>query len=145
MAELKTKVTKASPKKFIDSIADPEVRADCKRIAAIMAKASGEKAEMWGTSIVGYGRYFYMGASGRGGEWMQVAFSPRKNAISLYLTSGFAGFDAKLAKLGKHTRGGGCLYVKRLSDVHVPTLESIIKASVKHVRNGRGVGAREKT
>src|SRR5688572_734140 len=101
MAEPKTKVTKASPKQFLDSIADPGVRADCRRIAAMMAKATGEKAEMWGPSIVGFGRYRYRGASGREGEWMQIAFSPRKNAITLYLMSGFATFDTLLGKLGK--------------------------------------------
>jgi len=108
----------------------------------MMAQATGEKPEMWGPSIVGFGRYRYRGASGGEREWMQIGLSPRKNAITLYLMSGFARFDTLLAKLGKHSSSkGSCLYVKRLSDVHVPTLESLIKASVKHVRNGGGVGA----
>jgi hypothetical protein len=134
MAELKTKVSKASTKRFLDSIADPVMRADCRRIAAMMAKATGEKAEMWGAGIVGYGRYHYRYASGREGDWMEIAFSPRKNSITLYMTSGFTRFDALLAKLGKHSCGKGCLYVKRLSDLHIPTLEALIKASVKQVR-----------
>lgn len=142
MPELQTKVRRASPKRFLDSISDPVKRADCRRIAAMMAKATGEKAEMWGPGIVGFGRYRYRGASGREGEWMQVAFSPRKQTITLYLMSGLANFDTLLGKLGKHSCSkGGCLWVKRLSDVHVPTLEKLIKASVRDVQQGRGYGA----
>jgi hypothetical protein len=109
------------------------VRADCKRIAAIMKKVTGEKAEMWGSSIVGFGRQQYRGRSGTT-EWMQVAFSPRKTNITLYMMSGFAGFDDLRAKLGKHSCGKGCLYVKSLADVHVPTLQRLIEASVMRVR-----------
>src|SRR5688572_29646425 len=101
MAELKTKVTRASAAKFLDAIADADVRADCKRIAAIMKKATGAKAEMWGANLVGFGRYHYTYASGRDGDWMEVAFSPRKNNLTLYMTSGFSGFDDLLTKLGK--------------------------------------------
>ena len=135
MAELKTKLTKASVAGFIDSIRDEQVRADCKRIASIMKKATSAKAEMWGSAIVGFGRYHYRGSSGREGDWMQVGLSPRKNNITLYLTSGVRGHEALLAKLGKHSHSkGGCLYVKRLSDIHVPTLEKLVSASVKRVR-----------
>ncbi|MGH7678346.1 MAG: DUF1801 domain-containing protein, partial [Gemmatimonadaceae bacterium] len=86
MAELKTRLTRASVAGFINSIRDEHVRADCKRIASIMKKATGAKAEMWGSAIVGFGRYHYKGSSGREGDWMQVGLSPRKNNITLYLT-----------------------------------------------------------
>ena len=134
MAELKTKLTKASVASFLAAIDDDQVGADCKRIATIMKKATGAKAEMWGSAIVGFGRYHYKGRSGREGDWMQVGFSPRKNNLTVYLTAGFQGHDALLAKLGKHSKGMGCLYMKRLSDVDVKTLEKLIVASVKRVR-----------
>ncbi len=133
MAELKTKVNKASVPKFLGAIKDDQVRKDCKAIAGIMAKATGKKAEMWGPGIVGFGRMTYHGRS-RSVEWMEVAFAPRKGVITLYLMAGFVGFDELLKRLGKHSRGKGCLYVKRLADVDVPTLNKLVIAAVKGVR-----------
>ena len=131
MAEPKTKLTGASVPKFLATIEDAQVRKDCKAIAEIMAKATGKKAEMWGTSIVGFGRLTYRGRSGST-EWMEVAFAPRKGMITLYLTGGLQSFD--LSKLGKHKTGKGCLYIKRLSDVDLPTLKAIVRASVTGAR-----------
>jgi len=133
LAELKTKVNKASVTKFLGAIKDDQVRKDCKRIAAMMGKATGKKAEMWGTNIVGFGRMTYHGKS-RSVEWMEAAFAPRKGVITLYLMAGFTGFDELLKRLGKHDRGKGCLYVKRLSDVDESTLNKLVIASVKQVR-----------
>jgi hypothetical protein len=133
LAELKTKVSKASVTKFLAGIKDDQVRKDCKAIAVMMKNATGKKAEMWGTSIVGFGRMTYHGKS-RSVEWMEAAFAPRKGVITLYLMAGFTGFDELLKRLGKHSRGKGCLYLKRLSDVSVPTLNKLVIASVKHVR-----------
>lgn len=133
MAEIKTKVNKASVAKFLGAIKDDQVRKDCKRIAVIMAKATGKKAEMWGTNIVGFGRMTYHGKS-RSVEWMEAAFAPRKGVITLYLMAGFTGFDELLKRLGKHSRGKGCLYLKRLSDVDEATLNKLVIASVKQVR-----------
>ncbi len=140
MAELKTKRTTASVAKFLDAIADEQVRKDCKAIAGIMRRATGAKAEMWGSSLVGFGRYHYKYASGREADWMEAAFSPRKQNITLYLMTGFMGFEDLLAKLGKHSKAKGCLYIKRLSDVHVPTLTKLVGASVKHVRKVQRAG-----
>lgn len=133
MAEIKTKVNKASVPKFLGAIKDDQVRKDCKAIASMMAKATGKKAEMWGTNIVGFGRMTYHGKS-RSVEWMETAFAPRKGVITLYLMAGFTGFDELLKRLGKHSRGKGCLYLKQLSDVSAPTLNKLVIASVKHVR-----------
>jgi hypothetical protein len=133
VAEIKTKVNKASVTKFLGAIKDDQVRKDCKRIAVIMAKATGKKAEMWGTNIVGFGRMTYHGKS-RSVEWMEAAFAPRKGVITLYLMAGFTGFDELLKRLGKHSRGKGCLYLKRLSDVDEATLNKLVIASVKQVR-----------
>lgn len=133
MAELKTKVNKASVARFLGAIKDDQVRKDCKTIATMMAKATGKQAEMWGPGIVGFGRLTYHGRS-RSVEWMEVALAPRKGVITLYLMAGFVGFDELLKRLGKHSRGKGCLYVKRLSDVDVSTLNKLVIASVKQVR-----------
>jgi hypothetical protein len=131
---LKTQPTKASATDFIASLADARVRADCKTIADIMKKATGERAEMWGPGIVGFGRYRYRYPDGREMEWMLTAFAPRKAAITLYLTAGAEPHAELLAKLGKHSVGKGCLYIKRLADVDVPTLTKLVNASVKRTR-----------
>jgi len=130
MAEPKTKLTKASANKFIDTLPDPQVRADCRVLVKLMSEASGAKPQMWGASIVGFGRYKYKGASCEG-EWPIIGFSPRKQNLSLYLA--MYAFDEQtelLAKLGKHSLGKGCLYIKRLSDIDLTTLKKIIKFSV---------------
>jgi hypothetical protein len=133
MAELKTKVTKASVARFIDDIADPQVRADCKRIVAMMKKATGAKSEMWGPSIIGFGRWRYYGKDDSR-EWLRVGFSPRKSNISLYVLNGFKGQDALLKRLGNPACGRGCLYVKRLDDLHQPTLAKLITESLKKTK-----------
>ena len=134
MAEIKTKRNDASVDDFLNAIKDEEVRNDCRTIVDIMQKATKATPEMWGSSIVGFGRYHYKYASGREGDWMLIAFSPRKQNITLYIWSGFEGYDELMAQLGKHSRGKGCVYIKRLSDVHLPTLKKLINASVKHKR-----------
>ena len=90
---------------------------------------------MWGKSIVGFGCYHYKYASGREGDAPLVAFSPRKQDLTLYLAYGYDEWGAELVeKLGKHRRGKSCLYIKRLSDVHEPTLKKLIRESVKKMR-----------
>jgi hypothetical protein len=133
MAELKTKRNDASVGDFLDAIKDEQVRKDCLAIADIMQKATKAKPQMWGAGIVGFGSRRYKYASGREIDWMLIAFSPRKQNITLYISSGFEGYDELTAKLGKHSCGKGCLYIKRLSDVHLPTLKKLINASVKHM------------
>ena len=89
---------------------------------------------MWGSSIVGYGSYHYRYDSGREGDFMLTGFAPRKQALTLYIMPGFVQYDALLDKLGPHKTGKSCLYVKRLSDIHIPTLRTLIKRSVAHMR-----------
>src|SRR5262245_30555660 len=134
MAELKTKRNEDSVDDFLNAIKDEQVREDCRTIADIMEKATKAKPQMWGSGIVGFGNYHYKYASGREGDWMLIAFSPRKQNITLYIHSGFEGYDELMVKLGKHSCGKACIYIKRLSDVHLPTLKKIINASVKHMR-----------
>lgn len=130
MAELKTKQTNASVKDFLNQITDEERRKDCFTVAKLMEEITGEKPKMWGPSIVGFGKYHYKYASGQEGDWPIAAFSPRKRDLTLYLMPGFAEHAELMKKLGKHSTGKSCLYIKRLSDIHMPTLKKLIKDSV---------------
>ncbi|MFI5232514.1 MAG: DUF1801 domain-containing protein [Gemmatimonadales bacterium] len=127
--ELKTKETKASVAKFLDAIPEAGIRADCKKVAALMKKATGAPGKMWGPGIVGFGDRVYQGASGST-NWMIVGFAPRKANLTLYLVGAIQRHPALLKRLGKHKTGKGCLYVKRLADVDVGVLGEIIEASV---------------
>ena len=135
MAEPKTKPTKASVKEFLNQISDKERRDDCFAVAKIMEEITGEKAKMWGPSIVGFGTYHYKYASGREGDWPVTGFSPRKKDLTLYLMMGFEKHTELMQKLGKHSTGKSCLYIKRLSDIHVPTLKKLIKTSIKELHD----------
>jgi hypothetical protein len=134
MAELKTKPTNASVEKFFNQVADETRREDCRQVARIMEEITAEKPKMWGPSIVGFGKYHYKYASGHEGDWPIAAFSPRKQDLTLYLMPGFEQHRELMEKLGKHSTGKSCLYIKRLSDVHVPTLKKLIRESVKQMR-----------
>jgi hypothetical protein len=141
MAEIKTKVNKASVNKFLETVKDAQKRADCFEIAKMMEKAAKAKPEMWGTAIVGFGRMTYTYASGKTGEWMKIGFAPRKQNIALYglkvftMTNGGLKENKKdntfLLKLGKYKEGGGCLYISKLADINKKELEKIIKLTVK--------------
>jgi len=130
MAELKTKLNDASVEAFLDAVEDEQKRVDSYTLLKMMEKISGEPAKMWGGSIVGFGNYHYVYASGREGDWMLTAFSPRKSSISIYLMSGFDQLADELAILGKHKSSKGCLYVKRLSDIDEKVLRGMIKKSI---------------
>jgi hypothetical protein len=136
MAELKTKLTNASVDEFLDTIANEQVRDDCRTIAAIMQKATNAPPRMWGSSIVGFGTLRYRYANGKDAEFMLTAFSPRKQNITLYLGQ-LEKQRELLDKLGSHSCGKGCLYIKRLSDVHMPTLTKLVKSSVALARKSQ--------
>ena len=131
MAELKTKETKASVTAFLNKIPDQARRDDCFALAEIMRAVTKEEPRMWGSSIVGFGRYHYKGKSGREGEWMITGFSPRKSDLTLYLMSGFDEFPDLMKRLGKHKTGKSCLYIKKLADVDLSVLRQLVKQSVK--------------
>lgn len=130
VAALKTQKNNASVRAFLDAIDDDAKRKDAKAVAKMMREVTGERAKMWGTSIVGYGSYTYDNASGRGGEWPIIGFSPRKTSLTLYIMPGFSKHGALLKKLGKHKTGKSCLYVKRLDDVDLDVLRTLVEASV---------------
>lgn len=130
MREPKTKLTKKSVDKFIKSIPDEQAQADCATISQLMKDATKAEPQMWGASIVGFGLRPIEYADGRSADWPIIGFSPRKQNLTLYL--GAAALDSALMKkLGKHKTSKGCLYIKRISDVHLPTLKKIIKAAAK--------------
>ena len=139
MAEPKTKPTDESVKDFLNRIPDPERREDCLAVAKIMEDITGEKPKMWGPSIVGFGTYRYKYASGREGDWPVTAFSPRKKDLTLYIMMGLDKHDELMKQLGKHSVSKACLYIKRLSDIHVPTLKKLIKASVKATTRSQNI------
>ena len=134
MAELKTKVNEGSVNKFLDSIEDEAKRKDSYLLFKMMEKATKNEARMWGDSIVGFGEYHYVGKSGREGDWFLAGLSPRKQNLTLYMLGGWEQYDELLAKLGKHSLGKGCLYIKRLDDVNMPVLNKLIVEAVKHAK-----------
>jgi hypothetical protein len=134
MAENKTKPTQLSVAAYIEALADQSKRADAKALVKLMQSSTGEKPKMWGPSIIGFGSYHYKYDSGREGDMPLIGFSPRKPAIVLYNIGGFSGSDALLAKLGKHTTGKGCLYIKKLADVDPQVLEALVLRSVGDMR-----------
>lgn len=129
--ENKTKPTNQSVAEFLNKIPDAERREDCRAVAKMMEKITGSKPKMWGASIVGFGSYHYKYASGREGDWLVTGFSPRKQDLTLYIMMGFEKHADLMKQLGKHRTGKSCLYIKRLSDIHVPTLKKLIESSVK--------------
>ena len=134
MAELKTKPTAASVAGFINAIEDDQIRNDSKAISALMSKITKSKPKIWGSDIVGFGSYHYKYASGQEGDWMLTAFAPRKKKITLYIMPGFDGHTELMKKLGPHSGGLSCVHIKRLSDLHLPTLKKLIDLSVKKLK-----------
>jgi hypothetical protein len=134
MPENKTKATTVSAGAYIDALPDPTRRSDAKELVQLMQRASGEKPTIWGPSIVGFGRYHYRYDSGREGDMPLISFSSRKAALVLYSMLDHSEAKALLAKLGKHTTGKGCLYIKKLADVDKAVLETLIRNAVAHKR-----------
>lgn len=132
--EAKTKPTDASVAAYLEKIDDPRRREDCDALVALMSRVSGCPATMWGASIVGFDQYHYVYDSGHEGDACVIGFSSRKSEISLYLTAGFDHQAKSLAKLGKHKLGKACLYVKRLSDIDLSVLETMLKASIAETK-----------
>ena len=132
MAELKTKENKGSVLKFLNSIQPEEKRLDGLMLLKLFSKITGQKAVMWGTSIVGFGKYHYKSErSAQQGDWPLVSFSPRKQNLTLYVLA-YKKPNPGLAGLGKYKTGGGCLYINRLSDVDIKALAKLIKTVYMH-------------
>src|SRR5258708_39667090 len=139
MAEQKTKVTNQNPKDFLSKVEPEQKRLDSFALLELFQKVTGEKAVMWGESIVGFGMYHYKSErSAQEGDWFLVGFSPRKQNLTLYILHGNDNSQELLAKLGKHTTSagsmGGCLYINKLSDVDQPVLVKLIETSFQYMK-----------
>jgi hypothetical protein len=135
MAEIKTRVNDGDVEAFINSVADEAKRRDGFTLLEIFKRITGEPPKMWGSSIIGFGQYHYKSERSRQeGDWMLTGFSPRKQALTLYIMHGLEDQTELLAKLGKHKTGMGCMYVNKLADVDMQILEKLIKISYKFMK-----------
>lgn len=124
-----TEPTDASVEEFLAAVTPAVRRRDALRLVALYRELTGQEPRLWGPSIVGFGSYHYRYASGREGDAAAAGFSPRKAATSLYLPDGVAAHTELLARLGPHTTGVGCLYVKDLDTVDLEVLRTVLARS----------------
>ncbi|MCB9233635.1 MAG: DUF1801 domain-containing protein [Bacteroidia bacterium] len=134
MSELKTQKNDGDVLAFLQSVEDPQRRSDGLSMLKIMEEVTGEQPVMWGPSIVGYGSYTYKYPNGKEMEWMTTAFSPRKQALTVYIMAGFAGYGELMARLGRYKTGKSCLYIKKLEEVDLEVLKELIRESVKFIQ-----------
>lgn len=118
---------------YVESLGEEGLQNDTRALIDIMQRISGEQPILYGIGTIGFGVYKYEYASGRKGEAHTLGFYPRKGKITVYLMDGTARYDTLLARLGKHTTTGYCIYIKKLSDIELPTLERIIKQSFENI------------
>lgn len=133
MAEPKTTENDGDVDGFLHSVDNDVRRRDALQARDLMARLSGEEPRMWGTSIVGFGRRKYRTKSGGESEWFKIGFSPRKQSLTLYIMDGFDHYEEILGRLGPHSTGKSCLYVKDLEKVDRNILEDLISRSLVHI------------
>jgi hypothetical protein len=138
MAKLKTAPTKASVSAFLKGVDDDGRRQDCEALLRMMKRITRADPVMWGPSIVGFGTYHYKYASGREGDWFLTGFSPRKQALTIYVMAGFKRYPALMKQLGRHATGSSCLYVKRLDELDLDVLQELIRESVRFIKARAG-------
>ena len=134
MAQLKTQPNDQSVTAFLNRVEDKTKRQDSFSILELMQQVTGSEPVMWGDSIIGFGSYHYKYASGREGDWFLTGFSPRVQNLTLYIMSGFDEYEELLGKLGKHSTGKSCLYVKRLENIDLDILKELVEKSVAHMK-----------
>ena len=134
MAELKTRPTDTDVDAYLDSIEDERRREDARVVCEMMQKITRREPVLWGSSIIGFGTYSYEYASGKRGDWPLTGVSPRKQALTVYVMSGFDEYDELLAELGPHKTGRSCLYIRNLAKVDQKVLARLIRKSVAHLR-----------
>ncbi|MBB5745932.1 DUF1801 domain-containing protein [Brevundimonas variabilis] len=134
MAEPKTQPTPASVDAFIEAVDHPGRRDDARAALALLTEVTGEPPVMWGSSIIGFGRYHYRYASGHEGDAPLIGFSPRKAKLVFYM----AAYDDErgdfLNRLGKHKSGQSCVYVNRLADIDQAVLAEMARWSVEALK-----------
>lgn len=139
MAELKTKKNNASVSKFLKGVSNEQRKNDGLELLKIFESITGEKARMWGDSIVGFGQYHYKSdRSKQEGDWPLTGFSPRKASMSIYIMPGLKNYPELCKKLGKYKYSVSCLYVNKLSDIDINVLKKLIKQSVKDMKKKYG-------
>lgn len=137
-SDLKTKPTAGDVGAFVQGLADPKRRADCTVLVDLMQKVTASEPKMWGTTMVGFGDRHYRYASGREGDIFVLGFSPRKDALTLYLSCGVERLQAPLARLGPHRIGKGCLYIRNLAQIDLHVLEEILRQAVANLPTSAG-------
>ena len=131
MAELKTRENDASVEKFINTVKDEQKRKDAFALLELLKKVTKKEPKMWGSSIIGFGNYRYKSPkTGREGDWFLTGFSPRKQNMTVYFSSGFQNFAPLMKSLGKYKTGGGCLYFNKLSDIDIKVLTQMLKEAI---------------
>jgi len=138
MAELKTQPSKRSVREFLQTIDDMQRRQDCGVVAALMRRATGKRATLWGENIVGFGHYDFEQANGQPASWFVTGFSPRRRNLAIYIVPGFSSYGALMKRLGKYRTGKSCLYIKRLSDIDIDVLTELIERSVRDINSKYG-------
>jgi len=138
MAELKTQRTTSSAEDLIASITDDGRREDCATLLGLMKRAAGVDPVVWSSGVVGFGTFHYTSASGHEGDWFPVGFASRKAAITVYLGLSLEEAAPLLARLGKHTTGKGCIYIKRLADVDLAVLEELVADAYARIKQAYG-------
>ena len=141
MATLKTTPNDADVQSFLEGVEHAKRQEDSWKMLEIMREETGHAPKMWGSSIIGYGSYHFVYASGREGDWMLTGFSPRKTSLTVYIMNGFERYDDLLAQLGKFKTGKSCLYVKQLEDVDEGILRQLIRESCQYLLEKYGPGA----
>jgi hypothetical protein len=121
---------------YLEEVPSPDRRRDAETLVELFARATGERPRMWGRSIIGFGEYHYRYASGREGDAPAASFSPRKAATTIYLGDGADRYTDELARLGAHTTGVACLYVRDVTAVDLAVLERIVGGSYRAVTTG---------
>lgn len=131
--ENKTKATSVLVADFIQSVSSPTLQADAQTLCKLLTDITGHQPVMWGPSIIGFGQYHYKYDSGREGDMAAIGFSPRKDTLVLYLVHGVSNYEEALSELGPHKSSKSCLYIKKLSDVDMKVLESILRQAYAYV------------
>lgn len=134
MSDNKTKANNQSVEAYLHRVEPQKKREDSFAIMALMQEISGEPPRMWGDSIIGFGNYHYKYASGREGDMPLIGFAPRKQNLTLYIMGGFENYDELMGKLGKHTTGKACLYIKKLEDIDLTILRELISQSIAYMK-----------
>jgi len=134
MAELKNRKNDNDVIEFLNRIDNEQRKQDCFKLLELFREITDETPKMWRSSIIGFGSYHYKYESGREGDWFLTGFSPRKSNLSIYITSGFKKNEAIMENLGTYKTGSSCLYIKKLSDIDLEKLKTLVEKSVKFMK-----------